>query len=316
MEGRLAMELLSEAAALGVDHVHVTGGEPLVRRDLGEICAFAASLGVTVEVQTSGALMDAASARELAGAGVSRVYVSLDGDAATHDDLRGNGAYRAARAAIEASIGAGMSVTLNVCVTRRSADAALAAVDDLDALGVEAAAFLYYTPAGRGAVSAWLPPAAWIDYVSRLDDRVTEAAPSCRVKVEPAYFSPSDDPLPCLERAGGLIFVRSDGAVFGCGLQAFTLAPRVFYPQVDLATAAARVRADARSRPLPEGCEGCPEAARCGGGCPAYPSLEGTSAGGRDPRCDLLRADPRHASWAPGCPCRLRPAGRIRGGGS
>ena len=65
-------------AALGVRKLRITGGEPLVRRDLEQLIAKLAGIGdLDVTLTTNGALL-AAKAQALADAGLARVTVSLD----------------------------------------------------------------------------------------------------------------------------------------------------------------------------------------------------------------------------------------------
>lgn len=71
--------LVTVAASLGISHVRVTGGEPLVRRD---ILPFLGSLsgipGISdVSLTTNGVLLDS-RAEELRAAGISRLNISLD----------------------------------------------------------------------------------------------------------------------------------------------------------------------------------------------------------------------------------------------
>ncbi|HEX6204004.1 MAG TPA: GTP 3',8-cyclase MoaA [Thermoanaerobaculia bacterium] len=66
------------ACRLGVRKVRLTGGEPLLRRDLPELVAMLAELpGVEVALTSNGALL-AERAAALAAAGLTRVTVSLD----------------------------------------------------------------------------------------------------------------------------------------------------------------------------------------------------------------------------------------------
>jgi GTP 3',8-cyclase len=63
---------------LGVHKLRITGGEPLLRRDLEELVGRLAALGdLDVTLTTNGALL-AQKAQALAGAGLTRVTVSLD----------------------------------------------------------------------------------------------------------------------------------------------------------------------------------------------------------------------------------------------
>ena len=73
------IERLARAfAALGLEKIRITGGEPLVRRDVETLVAMLARIdGLDLTLTTNGALL-AAKARALKDAGLSRVTVSLD----------------------------------------------------------------------------------------------------------------------------------------------------------------------------------------------------------------------------------------------
>jgi cyclic pyranopterin phosphate synthase len=64
--------------SLGVDKVRLTGGEPLVRRDLPELVRLLAAKPLNDLALTTNGLLLAEQARELFGAGLRRVTVSLD----------------------------------------------------------------------------------------------------------------------------------------------------------------------------------------------------------------------------------------------
>jgi cyclic pyranopterin phosphate synthase len=65
------------AVRLGVEKLRITGGEPLVRRDVEQLIAMLAQLPVEITLTTNGALL-AAKAESLAAAGLRRITVSLD----------------------------------------------------------------------------------------------------------------------------------------------------------------------------------------------------------------------------------------------
>src|SRR5215207_5933145 len=65
------------AVALGVEKLRLTGGEPLVRKDVEKLIVLLAPLGVELTLTTNASLL-AAKAQALADAGLHRVTVSLD----------------------------------------------------------------------------------------------------------------------------------------------------------------------------------------------------------------------------------------------
>ena len=76
-------------------HINLTGGEPFLREDfpslLDHLARYRAE--VTMAVLTNGSLVDRTMAARLRRWGLKFVQVSLDGDQALNDDLRGPGAF-------------------------------------------------------------------------------------------------------------------------------------------------------------------------------------------------------------------------------
>ena len=105
---------------LGVRKLRITGGEPLVRRDLEVLVAKLAAMDADLTLTTNGALL-AAKARALAAAGLGRVTVSLDSlDDATFRRMN-DVDFPVARvlAGIDAASGAGLApVKVNAVVKR------------------------------------------------------------------------------------------------------------------------------------------------------------------------------------------------------
>ncbi len=66
--------IFSEAAALGVLHVHLSGGEPASRRDLTDIVRHCAEVGVYTNLITSGIGLTEALVNRLVEAGLDHVH--------------------------------------------------------------------------------------------------------------------------------------------------------------------------------------------------------------------------------------------------
>lgn len=105
-----------------VDRVKVTGGEPLVRGGLPAfVAAVAAIPGVREVSMTTNGTRLAASARELAGAGLRRVNVSLDTlDPGRFRELTRGGRVEEALEGIDAALAAGLTPLKLNSVLRRS----------------------------------------------------------------------------------------------------------------------------------------------------------------------------------------------------
>ncbi|HWH04950.1 MAG TPA: GTP 3',8-cyclase MoaA [Gaiellaceae bacterium] len=107
------------AVGLGVQKLRLTGGEPLLRRDLERLVELLAALDVEVTLTTNASLL-ARKARVLADAGLDRVTVSLDSlDDAVFRALNDVdfGVERVLEG-IEAAAAAGLPVKVNAVVKR------------------------------------------------------------------------------------------------------------------------------------------------------------------------------------------------------
>lgn len=71
--------------------VSITGGEPLLRRDLFDVVGHMTSLGMRPCIVTNGTLLDPEAAARLYEAGMRVVSVSIDGTQHEHDAVRGKG---------------------------------------------------------------------------------------------------------------------------------------------------------------------------------------------------------------------------------
>src|SRR5207237_4947874 len=80
-----------QARALGVLQLALTGGEPMLRRDLAELCAAARDAGLYSSLITAGTLFTPERAEELKAAGLDHVQISIQSpNPAADDRIAGN----------------------------------------------------------------------------------------------------------------------------------------------------------------------------------------------------------------------------------
>ncbi len=124
--------------AIGVrPDIHLSGGEPTVRRDLVRIVAeiFQKHQGDAL-LFTNGTRWTADLASSLHAQGLRWVQVSLEGPRAQTDSVRGPGVFDQAMATLNTLANQGFSLTISVTVTRANVSVLPAFVAEMDGLGV------------------------------------------------------------------------------------------------------------------------------------------------------------------------------------
>jgi heme d1 biosynthesis radical SAM protein NirJ len=123
--------VMDDLRRFGVPVLILSGGEPLLRRDIFDVSRHAKALGFYVGLSTNGTLIDAAMAARIAAVGYDYVGISLDGLRDTHDRFRRKaGAFDASLDALRHCRDQGIKVGLRFTLTRDNA-AELPALLDL-----------------------------------------------------------------------------------------------------------------------------------------------------------------------------------------
>jgi radical SAM protein with 4Fe4S-binding SPASM domain len=115
------LDLVDQMADLGVREVSVIGGEAYLRDDWVDIIRRIRQRGMMALMTSGGRGFTPERAKAAAEAGLQSVSISIDGDEATHDRLRGvQGSYRAALEALQNLRAAGIKVSVNTQINRLS----------------------------------------------------------------------------------------------------------------------------------------------------------------------------------------------------
>lgn len=110
-----AMRLIDEMCDAGVRMISFTGGEPLLRQDIGELIAHVKHRGVVCKLNTNG---DLVSRRLPLLRPLDLLQISLDGPPDVQDPLRGKGSAERAANAIKLARKEGIPVQAVACLTR------------------------------------------------------------------------------------------------------------------------------------------------------------------------------------------------------
>jgi PqqA peptide cyclase len=209
-----------QARGLGVLQLALTGGEPMLRRDLAELCAGARDAGLYSSLITAGTLFTRSRAEELKTAGLDHVQVSIQSpDPAENDRIAGNRSFEKKMLAARAARELDFPLTINCVLHRQNLDRIEELLDltlELGAQRLELANTQYYGWAVANQ-EALMPSAEQLrrgeEAVARFRERV---GPKVDVLwVLPDYYE--DLPKPCMGGWGRTAMVIApNGDVLPC----------------------------------------------------------------------------------------------------
>jgi 12,18-didecarboxysiroheme deacetylase len=148
-EGR---RMIDDLAAFGAPVLLFSGGEPLVRKDMPELAAYAVEKGMRAVISTNGTLISRSIAQTLKQIGLSYVGISLDGLEPVNDHFRGvGGAFKKALQGIQNCQEAGIKVGLRFTINKQNVQEIPGIFDLLEKMEIPRVCFYHLVYAGRGS---------------------------------------------------------------------------------------------------------------------------------------------------------------------
>jgi pyrroloquinoline quinone biosynthesis protein E len=212
--------VLTDARELGVLQLGLSGGEPLVRRDLEQIAAHAVAAGLYTTLVTSGVGLSRARAAALRETGLDHVQISFqDVDAATANTIAGVSVVQQKESAAAIVKELGFAFSINVVLHRANIDRLGEIIDFAARFGadrLELANTQYYGWALENR-PALLPTRAQVEMAERL---ANEARTRYRKQMQIVYVLPDyyeTYPKPCYGGWGKqYLLVMPDGRTLPC----------------------------------------------------------------------------------------------------
>lgn len=213
--------VLRQAAAMGVLHVHFSGGEPAARRDLEELVTIAREADLYTNLITSGIGLTEARVKDLSDRGLDHVQLSLQGtDAEMADKIGGYRGGFEQKMKVAGWIGeAGIPLTVNAVMHRANLHRVAETIDIAVRLGarrIEIANTQIHGWAVKNR-AALLPTRAMVDECTRI---VMEARERLKGVLVIDYVPPDHHsvfPKACMGGWGRVgINIEPNGKVLPC----------------------------------------------------------------------------------------------------
>jgi len=293
--------VFAEAAALGVLQLHLSGGEPGVRRDLEALVAAARQAGLYTNLITSGIGLSAARLADLEAAGLDHVQLSLQGVEAGISDRVGGlrGGFDRKIAFAREIAARGLPLTINAVMHRHNLDDLPRALDlarELGARRIEVACVQFQGWALRNR-RALQPSRAQVETAkatvaaARAEEAARAGAGQAPLVIDfvpPDYFA--DYPKACMGGWGSTgLNVTPSGRVLPC--HAAETIPGLVFPEVrevSLAEAwydSAAFNAYRGTDWMPDRCKSCARRDIDHGGCRCQALALANDAAETDPVC-------------------------------
>jgi PqqA peptide cyclase len=289
--------VFAQARGLGVLQLALTGGEPMLRRDLAELCAAARDAGLYSSLITAGTLFSRERAEPLKAAGLDHVQISIQSpDPEENDRIAGNRSFEKKILAARLVRELDFPLTINCVLHRENLDRIEELLDltlELGAQRLELANTQYYGWAVANQ-EALMPS---FDQLQRGEAAVKRFRERVRAAVDVLWVLPDfyeDLPKPCMGGWGRTaMVVAPNGDVLPC--QAASTIPGLEFANVrehpldwiwDESDALARFRGTGW---MHEPCRSCPLGRQevDWGGCRCQALRLAGDAAATDPVCHL-----------------------------
>jgi heme b synthase len=148
-----AYKMVDSLASFAKPVLILTGGEPMIRKDIYDLASYADKQGLRVVMAPCGSLVNSETVVKMKLSGIQAISISLDGaNSETHDSFRGvPGAFATAVGALEFAKEGNLPFQINTTVSKLNVDQ----LDDIYKLAVNLGAsvldFFFLVPTGRGA---------------------------------------------------------------------------------------------------------------------------------------------------------------------
>ena len=120
------LAVVSEFAALGTRFIKFSGGEPLLREDIGRIIEYCCGKKLSVLMNSNGILVKE-RIKEIRQ--IKEIQLSLDGEETVHDSIRGKGSFKKAVEALEVCKSNGIKMIITASLSRNNVSSVAFLID-------------------------------------------------------------------------------------------------------------------------------------------------------------------------------------------
>ena len=280
------------------------GGEPLLRKDIVDICQKISEYNIKPSISTNGILLNEKLIEQLHNAGVDYIHLSIDGGTAkTHEELRGvKGSFDLLMKAMDMLKASPIKTGASFMVTEESIDEMEKVIEIAVDKDLSVMSFYLVAELGRGAENFKNQKS---DLLSRLQDKIEklqrwqkESNSNLKIEVFRADKYNDDEEAVLQEcRAEQFFDITYDGKLGGCpwlmkseqGFEVCSLLEEDFLTLKTKCQKEIRRKNEERKEKMSL-CKECSKKQECGRGCPGLQINDNKLYYGLDPICPSLHS--------------------------
>jgi len=197
---------ISRIVKLGGKNIKLTGGEPLMRKDINLIIQEAHSLGLNVDLITNGTMLNDDFLKKYAGR-INHIAVSIDGPKKIHDYIRGKESYERAILALKKTMEFDIDLSAYITIHALNENLIDLLIEELILIGVRSFHFNEINIEGRASENRHL-----ILRPNRIEDRLENLISQLSRNIEIDKISLDSSCSISPES----VYLKSDGRIYAC----------------------------------------------------------------------------------------------------
>jgi radical SAM protein with 4Fe4S-binding SPASM domain len=190
-EGKMLIDQISEVSK---PVLILSGGEPLLRKDIFELARYGTEKGLRMAMGTNGIVIDDEVARQLLESGIKKVAISVDSSTPEiHDEFRDlPGSWERAINGVKACMRNGVDVQFNTTVTVQNFDDIKNILKLAEDLGVKDLHLFFLVPTGRGTEIEDITPVMYEQMIRQVLEDYKNSELQVKPTCAPQYMRIAD----------------------------------------------------------------------------------------------------------------------------
>lgn len=300
-------KLVDGLIPLGLEDMHLTGGEPTIHPHLEEMITYAVGKNVNVRLISNGYVLSEEKLIRFKNAGLKSIMISLDGLEKTHNMIRGKAdAFERTVNTIKVAKKLGYNVRVNAVISKNNCKELKDLILFVASLNVDVFSFFLYSPTGRNAkdqLDVVVGALEWKALIKELRTQIKQSEiGNMQIAFEKGYYFIDDDNMDFASykgRGGGCYYLHSicdyviilaNGDVYPCALLTDKSIP---YGNIneksikDILKNRLNIGTYKGFENKSSECNTCNYWEKCKGGCKAFVYAHNEDWNKNDPRCVL-----------------------------